>query len=148
MWLFQGNFQKNLAKNLTSLQKKHNWNWPWRWSAWPVPKNTEIGLEPNGVMSCSLISPSFSISKWERGICRPPGECYTEKYNETLFKSDILVHNFKKWWTWTLFFALWNDNESYPICYTVKYSRHSSYVECNDISIRSLRSFDKFSIQI
>ena len=29
-----------------------------------------------------------------------------------------------------------------------KYSRHSSYVECNDISIRSLRFFDKFSIQI
>ena len=29
-----------------------------------------------------------------------------------------------------------------------KYSRHSSYVECNDFSIRSLRSFDKFSIQI
>ena len=26
----------------------------------------------------------------------------------------------------------------------IKYSRHSSYVECNNISIRSLRSFDNF----
>ena len=30
---------------------------------------------------------------------------------------------------------------------SAKYSRHSSYVECNDISIRSLRSFDKFIIK-
>ena len=29
-----------------------------------------------------------------------------------------------------------------------KYNRHFSYVKCNDISIRSLRSFDKFIIQI
>ena len=34
----------------------------------------------------------------------------------------------------------------------VKYSRHSSYVECNDISTRSLRSFDnllfKFNVSL
>ena len=34
----------------------------------------------------------------------------------------------------------------------LKYSRHSSYVECNDISTRSIRSFDnlffKFSVSL
>ena len=38
----------------------------------------------------------------------------------------------------------WNISFKCVRVVSFNYSRHSSYVECNDISIRSFRSFDNF----